>query len=266
MVPRILTAPGLRVEHCDRLLKLLSGHEARSTDGYSEGLRIEYLTVRVLIRDLTGHQSETAARLGLKRGESVVKAVLSPLFEHVQPGTSSPIPDDADAQIARTSPAELARNIRALDRYYRALLAMEGTPYASRIRKISALKMNTGDDLLSRIITLLEPALEPFARAISRATTTLCADECLVALRRWQLRHQGSPPDMASLVKSAGLKAAPVDPYDGKPMRLAMVDGRAIIYSVGRDGKDDGGHKDSDRDQRPSGDLIYPLEPAEPRR
>ena len=51
----------------------------------------------------------------------------------------------------------------------------------------------------------------------------------------------------------------PIDPYDGEPMKFAMVDGQPIVYSVGRDGKDDGGLVDSDRDQKPAGDLIYRL-------
>jgi hypothetical protein len=259
MVPRILADPGLRVQHCDRVLKLLTGHDAKSTDGYSEGLRTEYLITRLTITDLVLRQSETARRIGLNRGESVVKAVLAPIFNFREPGASKLLPDDADAQIARTSTAELATKLRELDQYYRTLLAMEGTPYASRISKASALKMAAGDDLLSRVIALMSSSLEPFTQAISRGTTTLRADECLVALRRWQLQHQGSPPDLASLVKGAGLKAVPVDPYDGKAMRLAMVEGQPIVYSVGRDGNDDGGLKDSNRDQQPVGDLLYRL-------
>ncbi len=241
MVSRILAAPGLRVEHCDRILELLTGHEAKSMDGYSEGLRAEYLMMRLTIRDLVRHQSEMARRMGLNRGDSVVKAILAPFFKYSPPGTLEPLPDDADAQIARTSSDVLARKVRELDRYYRALLALSATPYANRIRTASALKLAASDDLLSRFITLMSPPIEPFTRAISRSTTTLRADECLVALRRWQLRHPGSPPDMASVVKAARLKAVPADPYDGKPMRLVMVDGQAVVYSVGRDGNDDGG-------------------------
>ena len=44
LVKTILAAPGLRVEHCDRLLKVFLDHEASSIDGYAEGLRAEYLT------------------------------------------------------------------------------------------------------------------------------------------------------------------------------------------------------------------------------
>ena len=61
------------------------------------------------------------------------------------------------------------------------------------------------------------------------------------------------------------MKTVPLDPYDGKAMRLAVLDGKPVIYSVGRDGRDDGGQKDSKLDMQP-GDLIYRLPQAEARR
>jgi hypothetical protein len=112
----------------------------------------------------------------------------------------------------------------------------------------------------------MSPAIDSFTHTIARATTTLRADECLIALRPWQLKHKGSTPDMLSPAKAAGLKAVPADPFDHKPMRLVMIEGQPIVYSVGKYGRDDAGLNDSDRDQRPSGDLIYRLKRAEPRR
>src|SRR5262249_13941775 len=46
MVKAILTDPQLRLDHCDRLLKLFLAHEVSASDGYAEGLRVEYLTAR----------------------------------------------------------------------------------------------------------------------------------------------------------------------------------------------------------------------------
>ena len=72
------------------------------------------------------------------------------------------------------------------------------------------------------------------------------------------------PPGFARVltvaVKEAGLKAIPTDPYDGKPMRVAVLDGQPAVYSVGKDGRDDGGQIDSKYDTLP-GDLIYRLRP-----
>jgi hypothetical protein len=66
---------------------------------------------------------------------------------------------------------------------------------------------------------------------------------------------------MKSAIQGSPLTGVPVDPYDGKPMRLALLDGQPVVYSVGRDGKDGGGQVGSGRDQRPSGALIYRLLP-----
>jgi hypothetical protein len=262
MIPRILAASGLRIEHCDRLLNLLTSHESKSTDGYSEGLREGYLATRVTIRDLVRHQRVLAEQLGLKPGESVVKALLSRM-DLYPPNSVKSFPDDADAQVARTSTAKMTMKVRELVRYYSALLELDGKPYAERIVKARALKITGGDDVFSRLVILMTADSESFMRAISRATASLRATECLVAVRRWQLGHRGVPRDMKTAIQGSPLRAVPVDPYDGKPMRLTLLNGQPVVYSIGRDGKDDGGQVDSDRDQRPAGDLIYRLMPVQ---
>jgi hypothetical protein len=153
--------------------------------------------------------------------------------------------------------------VRELVRYYSALLELDGKPYAERIVKARALKITGDDDVLSRLVILMTADSESFMRAISRATASLRATECLVAVRRWQLGHRGVPRDMKSAIQGSPLRAVPVDPYDGKPMRLTLLNGQPVVYSIGRDGKDDDGQVDSDRDQRPAGDLIYRLMPVQ---
>jgi hypothetical protein len=276
MVPAILSAPSLRVAHCDQLLKVLTSHEQKSTDGYADGLRAEYLTSRSTLRDLVLHQRELARRLNLKPGDSVVKASLQPMVAALAPGSAalaagpgrdarSTLPDDADAQLARTAPAELARRERQMDRYYRELLALDGVPYSERLQKMAGVGIPPGQDPLSLTAGYLMPAVEAFALGIMRARATVSATECLVALRRWQLTHRGAPRNLVVAARDARLKAVPVDPYDGKPMRLAAVGGELIVYSVGKDGRDDGGQKDSKFDMQP-GDLLYRLPAVEKRR
>ena len=69
------------------------------------------------------------------------------------------------------------------------------------------------------------------------------------------------PRALLVAAREAGLKAVPADPFDGKPMRVAVLEGQAAVYSVGKDGRDDGGQKDSRFDSQP-GDLIYPRPPT----
>lgn len=62
-----------------------------------------------------------------------------------------------------------------------------------------------------------------------------------IALRRWELREHRLPPALAPLVPAL-LPAAPIDYMDGRPLRYARgPDGAYALYSVGLDGKDDGG-------------------------
>jgi hypothetical protein len=84
-------------------------------------------------------------------------------------------------------------------------------------------------------------------------------------LRRWQAAHPRWPRTLMAAARDAGMKAVPIDPYDGKPLRLVMLDGEPVVYSVGRDGKDDGGQKDSKLDTQ-AGDLLYRLPVVENRR
>jgi hypothetical protein len=62
-----------------------------------------------------------------------------------------------------------------------------------------------------------------------------------VALKRYQLNHGNYPVDLNSLVPEF-LPAVPLDPVDGQPLRYRpSADGTFLLYSVGENGKDDGG-------------------------
>jgi len=83
-----------------------------------------------------------------------------------------------------------------------------------------------------------------FVRAAERASrveterqTALAA----IALKRCQLRHGNLPSSLESLVPEF-LPAAPYDPMSGKALCYRLKpDGSFMLYSVGEDGKDDGG-------------------------
>jgi hypothetical protein len=62
-----------------------------------------------------------------------------------------------------------------------------------------------------------------------------------IALRRFQLRHGQLPPSLEALVPEF-LPAVPYDCMVGQPLRYRLkADGGYVLYSVGEDGKDDGG-------------------------
>ncbi len=62
-----------------------------------------------------------------------------------------------------------------------------------------------------------------------------------IALKRYSLR-QGKPPTTLDALVPEFLSAVPTDYMDGKPIKYRLnSDGSFVLYSVGTDGKDDGG-------------------------
>ena len=132
------------------------------------------------------------------------------------------------------------------------------------IERVAARKLPGDSDPLSLAIRAMmhTEGLIAFVQAESRTVTSIRAAECLVALRRWQFSHREMPSTLARVIGGSALTRVPADPFDGKPFRMTVIDEKPVIYSIGRDGKDDGGQKDSKFDTQ-AGDLIYQLPPLE---
>ncbi len=80
-----------------------------------------------------------------------------------------------------------------------------------------------------------------FSRAM-RAESTKQLSVAAIALKRFQLKR-GSLPEKLSELTPEFLTTAPIDPVDGQPLRYRRnADGTFLLYSIGEDGKDDGGN------------------------
>jgi hypothetical protein len=76
------------------------------------------------------------------------------------------------------------------------------------------------------------------------------------ALKRYQLRHGSLPATLAALVPEF-LTTAPRDWMDGQPLRYRLInDAQVLLYSVGRDCKDDGGDSSTVQEHRPE-DILF---------
>lgn len=90
--------------------------------------------------------------------------------------------------------------------------------------------------LSESIVTLAE-----VARKVMRVETAKRVTLTAIALKRYQLRHGNYPPDLNSLVPEF-VSTVPLDPVDGRPLRYRQkADGTFLLYSVGENGRDDGG-------------------------
>jgi RNA polymerase sigma factor (sigma-70 family) len=288
VVMPMLTTPGLTTEHCDRLLALLIEHDERSVDAYSEGLRAEYLSTRATWHDLIADQAglrEHWARMGGKPidpSSSIVAEIAEPVvYSALAKNAPGPAPRPAagkpfdalvkqitslrntpnlDARIARTTPEELSRQVDKLNELYRGLLGVADSPYPERIRKTSWQPASLDAvDIHTRVTRGILSAFTAFTTVLVQSKAMIRAAEGLVLIRRWQLRHGGElPPSLEAAAKEAGRPSVPLDPYDGRPIRFAVVDGRPTVYALGQDGRDDGGRVDNAR-MPDSGDVLLRL-------
>jgi hypothetical protein len=106
----------------------------------------------------------------------------------------------------------------------------------------------------------------PLERFIHRVYSVEAARQITltaIALKRYQLRHGVLPPALADLVPEF-LPEIPRDPMDGLPLRYRLKEaGQFVLYSIGDDGRDDGGDPASEQNRlnfswQRGHDLVWP--------
>jgi hypothetical protein len=113
---------------------------------------------------------------------------------------------------------------------------------------------------------MLVPAFSKVAQAFQRSQAILRGAIAAVAAERYRRQKGSWPSSHAQLVEAGLLRAVPVDPYDGQPLRLrALADG-VVIYSVGPDRTDDGGNLNRKDPTAAGADLGFRLWDVKARR
>jgi len=107
---------------------------------------------------------------------------------------------------------------------------------------------------------LLIPATSPLIRGELRTDALGRAVILLIAAKRYALTR-GQWPESAEALVPGYLMAVPTDPLTGGPMRLVKKEDRLSAYSLGVDGRDDGGEVagSSRQDVKKSADVGFEL-------
>lgn len=221
----------LDASRCDRLLVVLLEHEKSLIPSLTEGLQMEYISLRNTLDELQS---------GKRTFESLAKELELP-----------------PQGLERLKQVDLAAEIAATNKLFVPLLAsaklpphqlLAEKPWAGELQKLKAEGAN--------LTALLAPGSEPFVAAEARRGTQLSGLKCLLAVRRYYAAHNGAPPDLEIACREAGLAAVPTDAFSGQPMRFKMMGNAPIVYSVGTDGKDDGATVDTQGQPKP-GDWLF---------
>jgi hypothetical protein len=281
-VTQIVRADGIEKKHCDRLLAVLSEHEAGSKGRFPEAIRTEYIMARKPLHDFQHHTGDFSAQamqdMGIRGPADSPLACLQLLIAHgtggggqlawekYGKGATGLTPDHplvagwaVDGKLM--TDADYAKEVDAINRVYASILKGNG-------------QTSTGRSSVSRDAAAMEPLRDTYIaflfqppnpegvqQALLRADAVLRGTKCLIALRRWQLDHDGPPPDLESAVKAAGMPEVPTDPFCGQPLRMTNIGGEPVIYSVAMDGKDDQGRVDVWKSSQPGklGDILFRL-------
>ncbi len=254
VIPLYLTLNGLTAADCDRLIKLLAAHEAAESNVYEEALRGEYVLWRSVANDCFGKADDRgipAAELRLR--------TLSAISDGFTPEQLQALSTNLD----RAGDAGYASVLAELNRYYRAQTeARSRLAYSARSGRAEVFFEGWKQQMAARPALVIPALVVPVSGSLDLTVTRLEAirrgTTGLVALKRWRITRKGNPPDLASLFRAAGIAKVPTDPFDSRPFKLATVDGQPVIYSIGKDGKDDGGRVDWDSTKRP-GDVLFRL-------
>jgi hypothetical protein len=127
-------------------------------------------------------------------------------------------------------------------------------------------------DLDTKVKTTANPSQGPGQFFVAQPLTLVVkvADACVrsraqlrcaiaaLAAERYRLAHHQWPDSLERLVPEF-LRQVPVDPYDRKPLRYQRLQDGVAIYSVGPDGKDDGGKLDRKNPVAPGTDMVFRL-------
>jgi ABC-type transport system involved in multi-copper enzyme maturation permease subunit len=95
----------------------------------------------------------------------------------------------------------------------------------------------------SMAVRQLAPAVLRVDGAFRRTKALLRCAIVALAVERYRIQHGRWPESLADLSPDLIAKI-PMDPYIGKPLRYRRLADGVVIYSVGLDGKDDGGKID----------------------
>lgn len=112
------------------------------------------------------------------------------------------------------------------------------------------------------LLATVLPAIEGGFSATARTLANERACDAAIAVVLYH-RQEGRLPDALSDLTPNLIPAVPVDPFDGQPLRFRHVEEGFVIYSVGKDRKDDGGdpHLEPARDDVTFVRMLPTIEP-----
>jgi hypothetical protein len=154
-------------------------------------------------------------------------------------------------------PGYLTRQHAAMLRFFTNVIQAAKLRGEQRWQNFRILEQDMKDE--TNAVRTLLPAFMKFVEAEQRTQASLHGACAGLAAERFRLARNDWPRSLETLVEAGLLGAVPVDPFDGKPLRLKRTFDGLVIYSVGPDKLDNDGFINRERPIEPGTDLGFRL-------
>jgi len=205
------------------LARSLQAESESARNGSKAGLAAKYAFACMRLSEMLGH------------GGIAVDALVGRALEGVSYAQLAKLAEQMSSDEIRESRVALERAIG--HREHREVLRAREADFSERAFGLAAGFEHTFAQLSGNKIPW-EAALDEATKRHAMVNALLRAKLAAVQFEKENSRH---PRDLIELVPNY-LSDAPLDPYSGKPLCCKLVGSKFTAYSVGRDGRDDGGH------------------------
>jgi hypothetical protein len=150
----------------------------------------------------------------------------------------------------------LQDDLAAYRRVMHEMQQLAAKPYYEARQDWRALDESWKGNRRGIVTALLTPATEKVVTVSSEADAERLLARTALALAAFKTKSGAYPDKLDALVPDF-LPRVPLDPFSGRPLRLKRDGASLVLYSVGRDLKDDGGR--ATEPGATDGDLVFRL-------
>ena len=164
-------------------------------------------------------------------------------------------------QIFSRPTSEITNEMKFVLEAYGSALQAANMPFPKQFRfakehwrTVSQSLDEKGNEVLYPLAAMLLPGFEKFFERCAEAKAGLDCLYTVLAIERYRLANKGSFPASLQALSPHYLPSMTIDPFDGKRLKYRKIaDAKYMVYSIGKNQKDDKGQPGSRSDK---GDIV----------
>ncbi len=256
-IRKIFLAQGLNAEHCDQILSCLDRHFRELGDNTLMESQGMYVHRRVFVYELMSHTGffsrdrmrdfnrMSGGGASFDSAESMFSSFAFSTF--FSPNVKNPNESRSiymEKFKAAAASTDLKREFQFIDQLFQSDLSLATKPFPQKWAEIrqryEGIWVGEELDMSKFYLVCLDFYNSHFFYNNISDGTKLPALKALVALHQWRIKHKGTlPSSLEEVMKDLGYPDLPIDAFSNMPLRLTVLNGEPVIYSVGPNGVDE---------------------------